>query len=193
MNTIIYKIANTPQLIFNAKRLCHDVYLQAGYIKEAFTGGIIPYPYDSSAVYIVALNAGNEVLGTLRLAMACPFKTLELWNDSLYYSCKQLICQALKGNAFEIGALAIRKDYSYTGVSFGLYKTAYDYSLSHGLDYAVITMDQRAIGSLEKYGWYFIKIGEPREYFGSVSIPAIIPINEQAAFIPVNNLLTNKH
>lgn len=160
-NSVSYVVANTGQLIYLAKRLCHDVYLRSGYISEAMPDGIIPFQYDSSAVYIVALNAGNDVVGTVRLAMACPSHIFEVWQGKLYESYNWLVGNATTAKSFEMGALAVRPDFSYTGVSFGLYKAAYDYSLEQGLDYAIIGMDQRALGSLIKYGWNFIQIGEP--------------------------------
>src|SRR6185436_10337743 len=87
VSSITYEVAQTETMIRAAKNLCHDVYLQVGYIDQPLPDRIIPYEYDSVATYIVALNEAREVIGTIRLAQGPPFKTLEVWKDKLYPVC----------------------------------------------------------------------------------------------------------
>jgi N-acyl-L-homoserine lactone synthetase len=191
-SSITYEVAQSEAMIRAAKNLCHDVYLQAGYIDQPLSGRIIPYEYDSVATYIVALNEAREVIGTIRLSQGPPFKTLEVWKDKLYPVCVPLINDALRGNSFEIGALAVRKDCCAMKISWGLYKAAYRCALALHLDYAIISMDARALRSLEMLGWFVVKIGEPMDYFGSLTVPGILPISKQAAAVQSKNLVYQK-
>jgi N-acyl-L-homoserine lactone synthetase len=83
----------------------------------------------------------------------------------------------------EVGALAVRKDKRALKVSWGLYKAMLEYSLSAGLQYAVIGMDASALRSFERMGWHIVQIGEPMDYMGSETIPCILPIQEQPAHL----------
>lgn len=187
LNSITYEIAETEKMIREAKHLCHDVYLQVGYIDKPFPGRIIPYEYDSTSVYIVALNPLREVVGTVRLTLAPAFNTLKIWKDRLYPSCIGLINDALDGNSFEIGALAVKKNFSSMKISWELYKTVFKCAQALNLDYAIISIDARALRSLEMLGWYAVKIGEPMNYFGSLTVPCIMPVKAQSGAVELKN------
>jgi hypothetical protein len=191
-DTTTFQIAETENMILAAKHLCHDVYLEVGYIKNPLANRIIPYEHDASSSYIVALNSQQEVIGTVRLKYGTPFITLETWKDKLYPACSKLIADAISGHSFEIGALAVRKDFRGKQVSWGLYKAAYLHSLSLHLDYGIISMDAGALHSLEALGWYVVKIGDPMYYFGSLTVPGIMPVGKQAEHFFQNNLLHQK-
>ncbi len=185
--TITYEVAMTKEMILAAKHLCHDVYLQSGYIDFSFPDRIIPYQYDASSLYIVALNSVNEVVGTVRLTIGYPFTTLNVWEDKLYPASQGLIDEALTANSFEIGALAVKKEYAAYKISWGLYKAVYLNALALNLDYGIISMDQRAMRAMEMLGWYVEKIGEPMDYFGSLTVPGIMPVRQQLAAIASRN------
>jgi N-acyl-L-homoserine lactone synthetase len=187
VSCISYEIAESAEMISEAKHLCHDVYLQMGYIEKPFPGRVIPNEYDPTSIYIVALNSRREVVGTIRLILEQPFDTLAVWKQQLYFSCGNLINDALNGNSFEIGALAVRKDHSSMKISWGLYKTAFTCAKALELDYAVITMDARALRSLEMLGWYVVKIGKPMLYFGSLTVPGIMPVKAQEVAVQSKN------
>jgi len=173
------QIADTPELIRAAKNLCHDVYLHVGYIDAPYADRMIPYEYESTSTYIVAITSMNEVIGTVRLTQGPPFKTFDVWKDNLFASQSALIKSALEGPSFEIGALAVNKNFSAMKISLMLYKAVYIYSRSLKLDYAIISMDARALRAMEMQGWVVVKIGGPMDYFGSITIPGIMPVNEQ--------------
>lgn len=173
------QIADTPELIRAAKNLCHDVYLQVGYIDKPLADRIIPYEYDSTSTYIVALTSMNEVVGTVRVTQGPPFKTFDVWKNSLYASKAALIKSALEGRSFEIGALAVNKNFSAMKISMMLYQAINIWSRTMNLEYAIISMDARALRAMEMQGWLVIKIGEPMDYFGSITVPGIMPVNEQ--------------
>ena len=191
--TITFQVAETEKVILAAKHLCHDVYLQVGYIDKPCIGNIIPSGHDDLSTYIVALNALQEVIGTIRLTQGPPFKTLEIWKDKLYPLCNRLITEAIHSHTFEIGALAVRKDFSPVKVSWGLYKAAYLSSIAMHLDYGIISIDARALRSLQMLGWFVQKIGEPMHYFGSLTVPAIMPVHQQPGSVLQTKLAYHKY
>ena len=190
---ITFQVADTDKKIILAKHLCHDVYLNIGYIDAPYPGKIIPYEYEASSTYIIAMNPFGEVVGTIRITQGPPFKTLDIWKDKLYSGSAGLINDALHSASFEMGALAVRKDFSTMKISWGLYKAAYLYSVAMRLDYGIISMDTRALRALEMLGWVVIKIGEPMNYFGSLTVPGIMPVSKQPQSMLENNLLYHTH
>ena len=190
---ITFQVADTNKKTIQAKHLCHDVYLNIGYIDAPYPGKIIPYEYEASSTYIIAMNPFVEVVGTIRITQGPPFKTLDIWKDKLYSGSASLINDALQSASFEIGALAVRKDFSTMKISWGLYKAAYLYSVAMRLDYGIISMDTRALRALEMLGWVVIKIGEPMNYFGSLTVPGIMPVSQQPQSMVENNLLYHTH
>ena len=190
---ITFQVADTNKKTIQAKHLCHDVYLNIGYIDAPYPGKIIPYEYEASSTYIIAMNPFGEVVGTIRITQGPPFKTLDIWKDKLYSGSASLINDALQSASFEIGALAVRKDFSTMKISWGLYKAAYLYSVAMRLDYGIISMDTRALRALEMLGWVVINIGEPMNYFGSLTVPGIMPVSQQPQSMVENNLLYHTH
>jgi hypothetical protein len=191
-HAITFQTAETQDMILAAKHLCHDVYLEVGFIKTPYDNRIVPYEHDNSSSYLVALDSKGEVVGTVRLKHGAPFQTMEIWKDNLYTPCSKLISDAIAGNSSEIGALAVRKDFRGKQVSCGLYKAAYIYSLSSNVDYAIISMDAMALHSMQALGWNVIKIGDPMYYFGSLTVPGIMPVNEQPEHIAYCDLKTHE-
>ena len=176
-----FQIADTALLVLQARQLCHDIYLQSGYISEGFTAGLIPDAHADTNTYIVALSESGLVIGTIRLATWQPCRTFQIWKGRLYHQYGYLISKALAGPSFELGALAVSKQAAHLKVSWGLYTMAYRWALATGKDYGIISMDQRAFRTLEMVGWNALQVGEPMHYQGSLTIPGIIPIKEQPA------------
>jgi len=179
MNTIAFSIAGNQEAILQAKHLCHDVYLQMGYIDKPYPGHVLP-GQDSDSTYIVATNERNEVTGTVRLSRQIPCNIFDEWKGKLFVSCRSLISNALRQQSFIIGSLAVDKAYAGMKVSGGLYQMAYEWALRHHMAYGIISMDHRAFRALKMMGWHAIQVGDAAWYSGSPTIPAIIPIGEQA-------------
>lgn len=184
---ITYTVATSKELLLAATRLHHDVYLQMGYISKAFPDRIIPSQHDGATVYIVALNSAHDVVGTIRLNIGSPFTTFKIWDRNLYPSCEMLIKEVLAGKSFEIGALAVKKEYSAQKISWGLYKASYQVALALNLTYGVISMDCRALRSIEMLGWHVVKIGDPINYYGSLTVPGVMPVKIQSECISFKN------
>ncbi|MBA3827365.1 MAG: hypothetical protein H0X33_00360 [Taibaiella sp.] len=178
MDNIIFRVADSAQLILKAKQLCHDIYLQQGYITRPYPNRIIPMG-DTNAVYIVAITPDKEVKGTIRLSRQDPFSILHLWRANMYVTSGVLIQTAKRSICFSIGGLAVAKEYAGLKISWGLYNMAYNWALTNNMAYGIITMDQRAFRSLKMVGWHAEQVADPVYYFGSLTIPAIIPIAEQ--------------
>lgn len=190
-NLITYSITKEKAMIHAAKRLCHDVYFEEGYIKRLFSKGVIPHDHDEDSIYIIASTPSNQIIGTIRMTIGYC-KTLEAWKGNLFPESEQMIASIInQGTAYEVGALAVRKDYRGSKVSWGLYKSALISSLAHKLEYAIVGMDERALRALESLGWDVIRIGKPKKYLGSITVPGIIHVSQQPTKIEKKN--TNYH
>ena len=176
---VTFQIANSKSNLLAARHLCHDVYLNAGYINHSYQSRVIPGQSNPNDVFIVAIAEDKTVVGTLKLSCIQPCKTFELWNGKLYSRYASLIAQARNSNSFEIGSLAVDKHFSSLKISWGLYNLAYRWAISNRKDFGIISIDQRAFRALEMVGWYALQVGAAMDYFGSQTVPAIIPILEQ--------------
>jgi N-acyl-L-homoserine lactone synthetase len=183
---ISFQVAETSGQLLEAKKLCHNVYLEAKFIKKPLAGGVIPHKHDTNSIYFIAVTDDNEVVGTLRMTVG-HYKTLDAWKGQLYSSKKEILETVKGSNSFELGALAVRKDYRSKKVSWGMYKAALKYSLTLNMEYAIIGMDVGSLKSLEDLGYFVIRIGEPKEYFGSMTVPGILPIKQQTIKVARNN------
>jgi hypothetical protein len=192
-NAISFQVAANKSIIVEAKQLCHDVYLNHKYIDAPYPGKIIPYTHDASSVYIVAINSLQDVVGTIRLTAGVPFKTFEVWQNNFYPDYNKLIHEVQNTASLEIGALAVRKDHSVLKISWGLYKATHRYCMAMNVRYGVISMDARALRSLQMVGWNVMQIGAPKYYFGSLTVPAIIPVHQQSKKIINNNFEHHMH
>lgn len=187
-NQITFSIADKEAMIHAAKRLCHDVYFEAGYIKRPFANGVIPHDHDEDSIYIIASTPSDQIIGTIRMTIGYC-KTLEAWKGNLFPESEQMIASIMnQGAAYEVGALAVRKDYRRSKVSWGLYKSALLSSLAHELEYAIVGLDERALRALELLGWHVIRIGKPKKYLGSITVPGIIQVSQQPTKIKKKNL-----
>jgi N-acyl-L-homoserine lactone synthetase len=172
-------VARTLDDIRLAKRLCHDIYLEAGYIRERRPDGVIPHPYERDSIYIAARCEGRTV-GTVRMTVGHSV-TLHAWKGNLLPDRLNLIGNVISARYFEIGALAVSKAYRTQKVSWQLYRAVLRCSLALQLDYAIVAMDVRALRTLQMLGWLTIRIGKPIHYMGSMTIPAVMPVREQVA------------
>ena len=123
---ISFQVAETSGQLLEAKKLCHDVYLGAKFIKKPLADGIIPHKHDADSIYFIAVTDDDEVVGTLRMTVG-HYKTLDAWKGQLYSSKKGILETVIGSNSFELGALAVRKDYRSKKVSWGIYKAALQY------------------------------------------------------------------
>jgi len=193
LGVIRYTVATTSEMVLAAKHLHHDVYVQMGYISQPYADRVIPLERENSSRYIVALNDTHEVVGTIRLNVGSPFTTLKVWERNLYPCCEQLIKDVLAGNSFEIGAFAVKKEYSVCKISWGLYKAIYQEALALDLSYGVISMDHRALRSMEMLGWFVIRVGQPMNYYGSLTVPGIMPVKMQSEYVSLKNKIYEQY
>lgn len=175
-----------------AKRLCHNVYLEFGFISSPYDNGIIPNETEACSKYIIATDGSGDIVGTVRICIGHS-KTLNDWQESLYSSKRKLISNLNPDSIFEVEALAVRADYRGKRISWGLYKKALKLSQTLGLGTAIIGMDQKAYQSFVQLGWHVIQIGPPKYYYGSMTIPALLPINIQQSVVATRNQTYNKY
>ncbi|NMC87031.1 MAG: hypothetical protein GYA69_01095 [Candidatus Moranbacteria bacterium] len=189
---IIYQIASKGKLFTEAQCLRHDVYLQVGYIQRPCKDGIIPDSKDEISDYIIALDYSlDEVVGTMRITPVVDFKKYDLfrhWKGNMLPGAEEKIAKIfLRYSVAELGALAAKKNGNVPskrkGISWGLYKSTFLYSLIKEIDYWVIGMDSGKLVILESLGWHVERLGKPIEYFGSVSELGLMSVNKQLGSI----------
>jgi N-acyl-L-homoserine lactone synthetase len=176
---ITCSIASDPLTILAARQLCHDVYLKMGYIDSPYPSRIIPRACEWADTYGVARDAAGSLVGTIRMSEGAPLSVLRPWKGKLFPQHAELLKAARRSPCFAIGALAVNKSCAPLRISQVLYIAAYQWALTTGKDYGIITMDTRALRALRLAGWNAITVGEPIYYLGSLTTPALIPIHEQ--------------
>lgn len=174
---VSYLLANNPVDVLRAKKLHHDVYFEYGYIEKPFSDGVISDEKNDISDFIVAIDENSELIGTMRLTPPNPtLHVFESWSNALLPNGEKLIEMVHFSVAVELGALAVKRDMQKRKISWGLYEATLLYSLSKGINYWVIAMDNRALRALERLGWYVERIGESICYMGSASTLGIMPI-----------------
>lgn len=178
-NGINFQVARDKELIRKAKILCHDVYLEMGYIKKPYPNRIIPLKGRLRSFYIVALKE-NILYGTVRISfLQSPVLFFKEWKDALYPKSKILLKSIAKETFAEIGSLAVDKNFRVQGISKGLFKACWLFALLKGIKWYLIKMDIKALKFLENLGWYVKKIGKPKVYMGFLTVPGTINVEEQ--------------
>lgn len=182
-NEIIFQVAEDKKLIKKAKILCHDVYLEMGYIKKPYPNRIIPLRGRLRSFYIVALKK-NTLYGTVRISfLQSPFLFFKEWKDKLYPKSKILLKLIGKETFAEIGSLAVEKNFQGQGISKGLFKACWLFALLKGIKWYLIKMDIKTLKFLENLGWHVKRIGKSQVYMGSLTVPGIINVQEQLSHV----------
>lgn len=186
-NKIIFQVAKDKKLIRKAKILCHDIYLERGYIEKPYPSRIIPLKGRLKSFYIVALKK-NTLYGTIRISfLQSPFLFFKEWKDKLFPKSKNLLQLIAKETFAEIGSLAVEKKFQRQGISKGLYKACWLFALLNNIKWYLIKMDREALVFLEKLGWKVERIGKPLLYMGSFTVPGVINVSEQIFHVYMKN------
>lgn len=190
---IIYKIAKNTDLKRKAQILCHDVYLEVGYIKKAFPERIIPFEEEKKSVWIVA-EKKDIIYGTICIAFpSSPLLFFKEWERKLFKDSKKLLRLISKDSFAELTRLAVKPEFRKKGISKGLYKACWLFGLLENINWYLIKMDIKALHSLEKLGWKVKKIGAPLFYMGSLTVPGVINVKEQLKQVYKNNFQYYKY
>jgi len=181
--------AEDRDFIDQVKKLRHDVYVACGFIEPTPTR-TIEDKKDEDCYYMAAFDTElQEIIGTVRLSKP-PFKVLEaLKHEGIEIKCQELLDKVLSSKTLEVGALAVRPKIK-TGkshISGGLYTLLYLFSLQNNVDYLLIDIDKNVGESLKKLGWKLVQFAAEHNYMGSITVPAVIPINEQWDSVTKNN------
>lgn len=181
-----FVLALDPKTIKEMKRLRHDVYLRCSFIDKPYPDRIIPDDADNKQAIYIAARAGNDIIGSIRLA-APPFKVLEELGSNLYEDAESIVEQALKDGAVELGSLAVRQESGYSRISGGLYKAVYLVCNVKGIRWWFIDIDERVYNALLRLGWKVTEIGPRHEYMGSTTVPGVMNTQEQTQNIKKSN------
>jgi len=185
---VTYEVAESEALKLAAKALCHDVYLEFGYIEKRFPEGIIPEDRnDGESMYIVA-RTGDCVCGTIRLRYGVsPFSVFRAWAQKLDQDSRDTLTRISTEPRAELGRLAVSANFRTGKVSQGLYKSAWLLALIKQIAWYLIRVDQRALTSLERCGYYVQRIGPPLYWMGSPTVPAVMEIGKQLSSVYEKN------
>ncbi len=163
-----------------AQKLRHDVYLDLGYIENAYPDRIIPDNHKEDE-YVVAYCDDN-VLGTLKFSpIVCANELLTLWDGQLKECALEHISKFESGKSVVVGALAVGKGNNDKKVSWGIYKTSLLYSLNNHIKHWLIAIDARALRVMDMVGWRIHRIGNPMFYMGSSTVLCVLNMDEQMA------------
>jgi N-acyl-L-homoserine lactone synthetase len=177
---IRFRIAQTKKEILQAKRLCHDVYLQEKYIPKAYPDGIIPFANEKNAVYIIAVNVAGDVVGTLRLFKGPGFRTFKAWQGEILPEAKAMLSGENRQAMAEVGALAVNPAWQNHEIARGMFRTGLIWLLKNNYRYVIISVDTRVLRLLKMFGWEIISIGKPKFYMGSLTAPGLISLRRHA-------------
>lgn len=187
---ILYKIAETEQELHDAKRLHHDVYLEKGYIDEAYPGGIIEDQYAAHSDYIIAIYNPDDsseenhglIVGVMRMIKFSEAGLPSINSFSIDdYFMKRLSLSEME-KTVELSALAVKRPYN---VAKGLYRFAIQYSDLRGDINWIAVLDERlAKAYISRFKFFFEKIGESKFYMGDITTPYIMSRKFQREMMP---------
>jgi GNAT superfamily N-acetyltransferase len=176
LNEIIYKIAETPEEISAAKKLEHDVFKSVGFIDCSEKCFEISYyvRYELGSIFCIAKKNGL-VIGVLRIIEYTENGYPVLNDFEIFSNFKDFLNHLPKGSIIEIGTVAVRDGYQRLGVARGLFKLAWQYSKEKFHHIWVAAIDERVFELLtRKYHFYFTRIGPPKYYLGSQTVPSLL-------------------
>lgn len=183
---VIFKTADEESVRLEAQRLYHDVYLEMGYINQPYPGRIIPFKYDKISTYIVGIQK-HKVVGVIRFTPGPPFSAIQAVEGNLSSKARSLLKVVYEQPSAELGALAVKKEFRRTRVSWGLYKASWLMALLKQIDWYIICVDLLALRKIKQLGWYVQEIAPPVDYMGSPSVLGIIPVRKQLSAVYVKN------
>ncbi len=173
-NKVVYKVADANERL-EGLRLINKRYLEVGYLESETPEEMFSDEYVENSVYFVA-KAGEKVVGAMRIVKYSAKELPMLKNLPIYSREKKKIRQLSKNKVVEVGNLAAIPG---NRVALGLYKSALKYSIDNGYNYWLAGIDFSLFNYMHnKYKLVrFKKIGECKEYMGSLTIPISLKIN----------------
>ncbi len=187
---LVYKMADTPEELLEAKRLHHDVYLRKDYIDNPYPNGIIEDQYAPHSDYITAIYLPDDendeyrgkIVGVMRMIRHSEAGLPALNNFDIFPDFRQRLSGNELQKTVELSALAVRGQFN---VAKGLYRFAIQYSDFMGDVYWLAVLDERlAKAYIRRFKFFFEKIGKPKFYIGDETTPYIMSRKFQREMMP---------
>lgn len=186
IGSLIYKIADTEDEIYLARRLHHDIYLGVGYIKEPTLSGMIEDGYHPYSDYIIAIfidgkPGKGEIVGVTRIIKNSPLGYPTLKEFKISKKAGAWMDSVDPYSIIEIGSLCVKPGFS---AAKGLYRYAWQYSKIRRDILWLACIDKDLLDILKKrYQFYFEQIGKEKFYLGSITVPAVLDCKRQKALM----------
>lgn len=144
-------------------------------------------PYRDDSVYFISqCRSTEEVVGVTRLIFGKLDKLPTLHNFRVYDLEKARLAQ-LEG--YRYAELSAFTKLSAHDVALGLIKTVFHYSEKSGITHWVCCVDERVFNYMNRvFKFPFRKIGDPKVYLGSNSIPCVLILEDILATIKVERV-----
>jgi len=203
MNSITFKVADSPELLDQIFRLRYEIYVEeCKFIhKDTCPEGKETDKFDPYSIHFAALDQNENLVGALRLVVDSPFGfPLEEKAD---YSLPLEKHNFFRNNIAEISRLVISKKYrcglwsknrktfvrkhfrdglkefksKISPILFGLYDVGYRVCKERDITYWIAAMEHSLLRLVKENGFIFYSLGEPIEYYGKV-LPCISLLEE---------------
>lgn len=154
----------------------YEVFLKWGYIEPNKEKRALEYDKYSDYRFLIGLDEDRIVAVTRNIFDTEPTRTLnypttndfDIWSESL-----DKIFSIGKEKFFETGTMAVIPDYQGNNYSVNMIdELVKDYN-PKGIFYTICGLDERFYDFLMSMDMPFEKIGEPKHYMGSITVPAI--------------------
>lgn len=179
-------VLQDPRLIFEARQLQGNRYLEAGFVEALDAGDVVDDKWVDVATYFGALDAATaEVVGVSRLIPFGPAGLPMLEAFELTSEGAEIMADIVPAGLLEVSALAVSHSMSRFGagrVANALYRAMYQYSVvGVGRTHWCASLDVRVKTHLENiHNFLFREIAEPAEYLGSLTVPVTLDLLGQA-------------
>jgi hypothetical protein len=185
---IDYRIARIPEEIYKARLLQYEIYLEAGFeTRTDFSEVLNRDEFAKHADWVVAAEAEDQptVVGTLALHYYDPVFGIETlnhfgvsrkWKKKVQTLLDEQHMNPDKPVIVEVARLAKSRKYN---VGPGLYRQVYQRLSQLNAKAWFVNSDYRVYRALtERYRIPFHQIGRERQYKGSITVPAVLFLDE---------------
>lgn len=170
---LVFEEAVTPEQKDEVYLIRYQVYcLEKRWLNEA------DYPneretdiFDPVSVHFLARTEEGRAIGTVRLIM--PSATGFPMERS--FGMRAIPPQS----ATEASRLAVLAKERGTKAAMGLYATAYDYAAAKGMTYIYAVVEKKLLHTLQRVGYPFEELSDPKLYFGGYTLLSRLPVTDQ--------------
>lgn len=169
---LLFEEAVTPEQKDEVFRIRYRVYCsEKRWLDEAdYPDGREKDVFDAHSVHFLARTEEGRAVGTVRLIMPSqqgfPIERNFDLQDIPPHS------------ATEASRLAVLAEQRGSKAAMGLYRTAYNYAAEHGITCIYAVLEKKLLHTLQRIGYPFEELAEPKLYFGGYTLPARLSVTK---------------